>query len=92
MTLMAADDDERVRSVIRELSGPWRSQPGLCQSGLATKDEISAFTASANRPDISGDGARHARMAGGPPKRTMPIEQARQFISNLVRMWMDTLK
>jgi hypothetical protein len=65
---------------------------GLCQSGLATKDEISAFTASANRPDVSGDGARHARMAGGPPKRTMPIEQARQFISNLVRVWMDTLK
>jgi hypothetical protein len=43
----------------------------LDKSGLATKDEISAFTSSANRPDVGGLSARHARVDGGPPKRTM---------------------
>jgi hypothetical protein len=41
--------------------------------GWATGTEISAFTASANRSDVSGIGARHARQPGGPPKRTMTI-------------------
>jgi hypothetical protein len=29
---------------------------------------------------------------GGPPKRTMTELQAREFISRLLRAWMDTLK
>jgi hypothetical protein len=64
----------------------------LDKSGLATKDEIRAFTGSADRPDVSGIGARHARMGGGPPKRTMTELQAREFIGRLLRAWMDTLK
>lgn len=51
--------------------------------GWATGTEISAFTASANRSDVSGTGARHARQSGGPPKRTMTINDGRQFIASL---------
>ena len=65
---------------------------GLERSGLATKDEISAFTASANRPDVSGQAARHARMGGAPPKRIMSELEGRRFIADLVRAWMDTLE
>lgn len=36
-------------------------------SGWATRTELSAFTASANRSDVSGTDARHARQSGGPP-------------------------
>jgi hypothetical protein len=64
---------------------------GLRKSGLATKAEISAFTVSADRPDIGGPGARRARMRGGRPKRTMTELQAREFIGRLLRAWMDTL-
>ena len=64
----------------------------LDRSGLATKDEISAFTGSANRPDVSGADARHARMSGPPPKRQMTIGQAREFIGQLARAWMESLK
>jgi hypothetical protein len=78
----------KVFEIVRDAVKPVK----LDQTGLATRDDISAFTASANRPDVSGEGARHARMDGGLPKRTMPIGQARQFISDLVRRWMDTLQ
>jgi len=78
----------KVFEIVRDAVKPVK----LDQTGLATRDDISAFTASANRPDVSGEGARHARLDGSLPKRTMPIGQARQFISDLVRRWMDTLQ
>jgi len=76
-----------VYEIIRDAMKP----VSLEKSGLATKDEISAFTGSANRPDVSGLGARHARLDGGPPRRTMTELQAREFIGRLLRAWMDTL-
>lgn len=63
----------------------------LDNSGLATKDEISAFKCSANRPDVGGLAARHARIDGGLPKRTMTELQAHEFIGRLMRAWMDAL-
>jgi hypothetical protein len=78
----------KVYEIIRDAVKP----VALDKSGLATKDEIRAFTGSADRPDVSGIGARHARMGGGPPKRTMTELQAREFIGRLLRAWMDTLK
>jgi hypothetical protein len=59
--------------------------------GWATKQELSTFTGSANRPDVSGADARHARMSGGPPARTMSIQQARNFVGNLVVRWINDL-
>jgi hypothetical protein len=66
-------------------------QPHPDKSRLATKDEISAFTCSANRPDVGGLGARHARINGGLPKQTMTELQAREFIGRLLCAWMDAL-
>ncbi|MEU1027976.1 hypothetical protein [Streptomyces mirabilis] len=53
--------------------------------------ELSAFKASANRPDVSGSGARHARMGGGPPKQTMNLAEAEAFIRMLVMAWWNSL-
>jgi hypothetical protein len=56
-----------------------------------TKSDDRAFTGSADRPDVSGREARHARMPGLPPRRTMSIAEGRSFISNLVTKWLDWL-
>jgi hypothetical protein len=77
----------KVYEVVRDSVKP----TPLDRSGLATRDEISAFTGSANRPDVSGPDARHARMGGGPPQRQMSLGEARDFISRLAKAWMDTL-
>jgi hypothetical protein len=78
----------KVYEIIRDAVKPI----ALDKAGLATKDEISAFTGSANWPEIGGLGARHARMGGGLPKRMMTEPQAREFIGRLLRAWMDALK
>ncbi len=61
----------------------------IAKLGWATHAEIDAFTASANRPDVSGAAARHARMSGGPPRRQMSEAEARSFIGRLVSAWID---
>jgi hypothetical protein len=50
-------------------------------------DEIRSFTASANRPDVSGAEARHARLPGGSPKRSMTLPDGRHFIRDLAHRW-----
>jgi hypothetical protein len=66
--------------------------PGFYQRGWVTRDQISTFTASANRKEVSGDLARHARLKGDPPKRTMTLVEARQLIGALVTTWLDWLR
>ncbi|MFJ3777548.1 hypothetical protein ACIPX0_38240 [Streptomyces sp. NPDC090075] len=54
--------------------------------------DISAFTASANRPDVSGSEARHARATGaGLPKQTMNLAEGEAFIRRLVEAWWNSL-
>jgi hypothetical protein len=77
----------KVFEIVRDAVKPAR----LDRSGLATKEQVSAFTASANRPDVSGQEARHARMGGGPPQRMMTVSEGHEFIGNLVRAWIDSL-
>lgn len=60
--------------------------------GWATKDQISAFGASANLPSVSGEKARHARPIGGTPQHSMSEAQGRQFVSRLVTSWLDALR
>jgi hypothetical protein len=55
----------------------------------ASGSDLDAFTASADRPDVSGGEARHARMSGSAPSRTMTLPEARQFMLDLVRKWMN---
>ena len=64
----------------------------LDKSGLARAQDLSAFRASANRPDLSGAGARHARMSGEPPTHHKSLPEGRQFISDLVGAWIDSLR
>lgn len=61
----------------------------LVSRGWTTSAEESAFTASANRPDVSGETARHAVPQGATaPRHTMTIDQARSYISDLVTNWL----
>lgn len=61
--------------------------------GWASNAEENAFSASANRRDISGRDARHARREKrSPPKRTMTIQQGRGYISGLVIKWLEWLR
>jgi hypothetical protein len=66
--------------------------PSFYQRGWVTKDAISTFTGSANRKEVSGDLARHARLKGDPPKRTMTLVEAQQLIGALVTAWLDWLR
>lgn len=61
----------------------------ITRLGWATQAEIDAFTASANRPDVSGAAARHARMSGRPPRRRMTEAEARSFIARILIAWVD---
>jgi len=63
----------------------------IAHAGWATNAQLSAFTASANRPDVSGDGARHARLPGGPPKKVLALADARQLVQHLVKSWLDAM-
>jgi len=55
--------------------------------------DIEAVTMSANRADISGDDARHARTSSSPSKRVRPmtLPEAQQVIDQLVARWLDSL-
>jgi hypothetical protein len=64
----------------------------LDNSGLASAHDLKAFRASANRPDVSGADARHTRMPGELPRHHMSLPEGRQFISDLVRAWIDSLR
>lgn len=66
----------RVYEIIRDAGKPI----ALDRSGLANKDEISAFTGSANWPESVASALGTRGMRGVPPKRTMTEPQAREFI------------
>ena len=58
--------------------------------GWSTKVKDSAFTASADRFDVSGESARHAvTRHAEPPKHTMTLREGRDYIRNLVMRWVD---
>lgn len=91
-TMSAGDLDwsrlYKVYEIVRESYGGEAAlisaEPGV------TKAQVGAFTGSANRPDVSGPTARHARMAGAPPRRSMSLQEGRDFIRKLMRLWMDS--
>lgn len=60
--------------------------------GRTTKTRDRAFTASADRYDVSGDLARHAvDKDAEPAKKTMTLDEGRAYISGLVTRWLDSL-
>ena len=60
-------------------------------AGWTSKADMKAFTASANRHDVSGVEARHARNSGAPPRRTMTISEATDYMTAVARAWMESL-
>jgi hypothetical protein len=77
----------KVFEIVRENLHP-RRIVDVCS---ATDLEVRAFTASANRPEISGNAARHARLPGLPPRRTMSMSHARSFVGQLVVDWLNEI-
>jgi hypothetical protein len=60
-------------------------------AGWTSNADLKAFTASANRHDVSGADARHARSSGQPPRRTMALADARGYIMRLTHQWLASL-
>jgi hypothetical protein len=62
----------------------------LVATGWTTRRMANNFTMSANRRDVSGDGARHARNAGGKPSadRSMTLTDGTDYIRDLTRSWL----
>lgn len=54
---------------------------------FASTGEMSMFSASANRPDLSGPDARHARTRGETPTKSMTLGEGRAFIRRVVDEW-----
>lgn len=64
----------------------------LLATGWVTAEDHDVFGYSANHPDASGSGARHARRPPTtPPGRVMSIEEGQRFIRDLARRWLDSL-
>jgi hypothetical protein len=84
------NDLYKVYEIVRANVG---NEEALIAKDWVPKPDIKAFTASANRPDISGDEARHARMSGSPPRQTRPMtrSEAQQLITKLVGRWVESL-
>lgn len=74
----------KVFEVLREDAG---GETQFCRRTGVTRAEIKAFTASANRPDVSGDDARHGHLPGGPPRRTMTLAEGRALVQRLIQDW-----
>jgi len=81
------DDLYKVHEIVRHAVRP----DSITDYGWTDAQTNSVFRASANRADVSGDGARHARNPGPPPTRTMSLAEGRSFIGALVIQWLNHL-
>jgi hypothetical protein len=81
------DDLWKLFEIIREAVKP----DTIITLGWTTAADLESFKESANRKDVSGDGARHARRPGQPQHRKMPITEGRSFVSDLLIKWLDSL-
>lgn len=80
----------KVFEIIRDAVGG--SRQDLYDKGWTTKPQLSAFTGSADHHAVSCiHKARHARQSGEPPKNTMTLDEAQQFIRHLAHRWLDSL-
>lgn len=61
---------------------------GIESRGWATAADLDRFTASANHPGVSGLEARHARLAGSSPTRTMALDTAINLMSTVTNRFL----
>jgi hypothetical protein len=78
----------KIYEIIRDQVG---SHVALNAKNWVAPADLRAFTASANRPDVSGLAARHARVSGAMPRHSISLDEARALITKLVRAWIDSL-
>jgi hypothetical protein len=71
--------------ILHAVSGGKKGMQTLAAKQAVPEDQINAFMGSANCPDVSGADARHARLSGGPPTRSMTLPDGRHFIRDLAR-------
>jgi len=70
--------------VIRSANG---GEDKLTEPGWCSKRQLKRFRWTANHPLASGKQARHARLGTAAPTDPMSIEQAHEFILELLRYW-----
>lgn len=76
----------KIYELIRD--DPAKPSP-IAGMGWATENQQSAFRSSANRPDVSGDHARHAVSPNTTlPRRTMTLADGQAFITDLAGKWL----
>lgn len=94
LTIFAHNDDldwydlYKIHEIIRRDVEPQKLD-GL---GWTTASRDSAFTASANLYEVSGDAARHAvDKSTKPPKQTMALREGCRYIGDITAKWLDHL-
>lgn len=79
----------KVFEVIRQDLG---GEAQVIAAGWATGNELSSFRAAANRPDVGGTMARHARVAGPAPCGSpFTLNAGQNFVLRLAKRWMQKL-
>ena len=67
-------------------------RPVVVSHQWATSRRLSIFTGSADHPALSGREARHARLAGSTPTRSMTLDEGRALMQALFQQWFDWIK
>lgn len=82
-----APDQDRLWRVFERVRDAVGGEDQMINTGLASKTEMRAFRAWANRPDVSGELARHEVSPGQAPRRTLSDGEAWEFIKRVVMAW-----
>ena len=64
----------------------------LVDTGWVLNKDISRFTGTAQRSELIGDEARHARLKGTPPSNKMLFSEAKNLIRTIVENWIYSKK
>jgi len=65
------------------------SDIGAGIADFASRNQLSRFTRSINHPDVFGSHARHGVSKVEPPPKPMRLDEARAFICDIAKRWMD---
>ena len=63
-------------------------QAFLIARGWSTELALKRFKHSANSVSVGGDGARHGKEAGAPPKRPMSLAEASAYVDDIMKAWL----
>ena len=63
-------------------------QTFLIARGWSTELALKRFKHSANSVSVGGDGARHGKEAGAPPKSPMSLAEASAYVDDIMKAWL----